>query len=330
MANLKDLLNGEEIQYDGFEGAQFGNLTVIGWNGKYANDKRYIVSCAICKEDPELFGEGLFASSKGHLKNYLPCGCAVKPQWTEEQYKIRCDRAAKTQGLIFKGWSTEFTVMKDTKVLLECPDHGEYGSMMLSYLVGKNFLHKGCPGCFAVRMGNFKRKDDQVMIDMFMATGCYAEGTVFTRSERVDKYGHKKYWYMDCPDCGESGEGHLVGLYKGARSCACSGNRQQETYINLVMNKEDVVAIKFGIANMSTERIRRQNQLSIYDVINYGVWTYPTVKDCRDAERYCLNNLTTKVISKEEMPDGYTETTFPSNLDLVMAIFEEHGGVRNI
>lgn len=87
---------------------------------------------------------------------------------------------------------------------------------------------------------------------------------------------------------------------------------------------------KFGIANMSSERIRRQNQLSIYDIINYGIWTYPTVKACRDAERYCLNNLTTKVITKEEMPDGYTETTFPSNIDLVISIFEEHGGVRNI
>lgn len=330
MANLKDLLNGEELKYDGFEGVQYGNLTVIGWNGKYGNAKKYIVECSVCKEDPELFGKGLFAMSKGHLsRGCIPCGCTDKCNWSEDQYKVRVKRACDKVGLIFKGWATEFTTANKTLIYAECIEHGKIGNTSISFTLDDKFV-KSCKGCFAIRMGNFKRKDDDTMIEKFMETGCFAEGTVFTRSERLDKYGHKKYWFMDCPDCGEVGEGHLVGIYKGARSCACSGNRQQETYINLVMDKEQVVAIKFGIANLAHERIKRQNQLSIYDVINYGVWTYPTVKDCRDAERYCLNNLTTKVITKEEMPDGYTETTFPSNLDLVMAIFEEHGGVRNI
>jgi hypothetical protein len=330
MANWEDLLGGEEIQFDGFEGTSYGDLTVLGWNGKYGNDKKYIVSCSVCRQDPELHGSGLFAMSKGHLnRGCIPCGCAEKPNWTEDQYKVRVSRACIERGLIFRGWHGEYTTANKTKVRAECPDHGDFWSMTISFFLIKDG-YKGCAGCFALRMGDYKRKDDSVMIKMFMDTGCYADGTVFTRSERVDKHGHKKYWYMDCPDCGESGEGHLVGLYKGARSCACSGNRQQETYINLLMDKEDVIAIKFGIANLSTERIKRQNQLSIYDVVNYGVWTYPTVKDCRDAERYCLNNLTTKVITKEEMPDGYTETTFPSNLEPVIHIFEEYGGVRNI
>lgn len=330
MANLKDLIeDGEPLQYDGFEGTQNGSLIVIGWNGKYYNEKRYIVSCSVCKEDPELFGEGLFSTSKVNFTKHPPCGCAVKTKWSEEQYKVRARRAAEEKGVVFKGWSSEYRNSNFTKVLLECPTHGDYTGSLLCYLLDKKQA-TGCPDCKSDGMGNLKRKDDSVMIKMFMDSGCYAEGTIFTRSERVDKYGHKKYWYMDCPDCGESGEGHLVGLYKGTRSCACSGNRQQETYINLLMDKEDVVAIKFGIANLSTERIKRQNQLSIYEVVNYGVWTYPTVKDCRDAERYCLNNLTTKVITKEEIPDGYTETTFPSNLEPVIHIFEEHGGVRNI
>lgn len=330
MANWEDLIGDGEIQFDGFEGTIYGDLTVLGWNGKYGNNKKYIVSCSVCRQDPELHGSGLFAMSKGHLnRKCLPCGCAEKPNWTEDQYKIRARRAAEEKGIKFKGWSSEYRNSNFTKVLLECPTHGDYAGSLLCYLLDKKQA-TGCPDCKADGMGNLKRKDNSAMIKMFMDTGCYAEGTRFTRSERVDSQGYKRYWHMDCPDCGESGEGHLVGLYKGTRSCACSGNRQQETYINLLMDKEDVVAIKFGIANLSSERIKRQNQLSIYKVINYGVWTYPTVKDCRDAERYCLNNLTTKVISKEEMPDGYTETTFPSNLDLVIAIFEEHGGVRNI
>lgn len=330
MADLKDLLNGEELKYDGFEGAQYGNLTVIGWNGKYGNPKKYIVSCAICKGDSELFGEGLFAISKGHLtRGCIPCGCTDKCNWSEYQYKIRVKRVCDTIGLVFNGWANEFTTANKTLVDADCVDHGKIGNTSISFVLDSRFV-KSCKGCFAIRMGNFKRKDDETMIEKFMATGCFSQGTKFTRSERTDKYGHKKYWFMDCPDCGETGEGHLVGIYQGARSCACSGNRQQETYINLLMDQNNVVAIKFGIANLSSERIKRQNQLSVYNIINYGVWTYPTVKDCKDAERYCLNNLTTRVITKEEMPDGYTETTFPSNLELVIEIFEQHGGVRNI
>jgi hypothetical protein len=68
----------------------------------------------------------------------------------------------------------------------------------------------------------------------------------------------------------------------------------------------------------------------MYELTNYGVWTYPTVRQCRDAEITCKRNLETGVLSKLEMPDGYTETTFPSNIDRVIDIFEENGGVRNI
>ena len=331
MANLEDLVEDGILRHDGFEGTQFGNLTVIGWNGKYQNDKKYIVECSACKQDTELFGEGFFKISKGHLKTgYLPCGCAEKPKWTEQQYEIRSKRAAETKGLVFKGWSNKFSTVKGTKVLLECPDHGEYGGMLLSYLIGKNFEHKGCPGCFAIRMGDFKRKDDSVMINKFMSSGGFAEGTKFTRTETLDKYGHKKYWLVECPECGSYGEAHMVGLYEGCRPCECALSRPKETYINLIKDGDNTIAIKFGVANLSSKRLKTQHSRSIYDISNYGVWTYPTIMQCKNAERACLRAMETKVISKEEMSDGYTETTFLYNIDLVISIFEEYGGKRNI
>lgn len=79
MANLKDLIEDGVMKYDGFEGTVFGNLTVVGWNGKYNQEKKYVLSCSICKEDPELFGEGLFLTMKGHIqRGCKPCGCAEK------------------------------------------------------------------------------------------------------------------------------------------------------------------------------------------------------------------------------------------------------------
>jgi hypothetical protein len=330
MANLKDLIEDGVMKYDGFGGTQFGNLTVVGWNGKYQSAKKYIVECSVCKGDPELHGEGLFATAKGHLvRNCKPCGCAEKPNWTEEQYKIRCKRACDNVGLIFKGWANEFTTANKTFVDAECIDHGKIGKATISFVLDSRFV-RSCRGCFAIRMGDFKRKDDSVMIERFMSSGGFSEGTKFTRSERLDKYGHKKYWLIDCPDCGEQAEGHIVGLYKGSRSCACTIQRPKETYINLIYDNENIVAIKFGVANMALERIKKQHQRSVYDVVNYGVWTYPTIKDCKAAERTCMHSMETGLISKLEMPDGYTETTHPSNMSLVIRIFEEYGGIRNI
>lgn len=329
MANLKDLLNGEELQYDGFEGTQYGNLTVVGWNGKYQNDKKYIVECSICKQDPELHGEGLFIASKGHLKKHTPCGCSPRASWTEAQYIIRAKRAAEGKGVTFKGWYLGFNGSNFTKVSLECPIHGDYSGPLLCFLLGSS-KHSGCMGCKADNMGNFKRKDDQVMINTFMASGGFSEGTKFTRTDTLDKYGHKKYWLIECPDCNTSGEAHMVGLYKGSRPCACTNSRPQETYINLLKDGDNVVAIKFGVANLSHERLKTQHSRSVYDVVNYGVWTYPTIMDCKSAERTCIHSMETGVISKLEMPDGYTETTHSSNIDLVIRIFEEYGGVRNI
>lgn len=44
MANLKDLIEDGIMKYDGYEGTQIGNLTVVGWNGLYQNPKKYIVN----------------------------------------------------------------------------------------------------------------------------------------------------------------------------------------------------------------------------------------------------------------------------------------------
>ena len=44
MANLKDLVE-DGLKYDGNEGTLYGSLTVLGWNGKVGNPKKYIVEC---------------------------------------------------------------------------------------------------------------------------------------------------------------------------------------------------------------------------------------------------------------------------------------------
>ena len=45
-------------------------------------------------------------------------------------------------------------------------------------------------------------------------------------------------------------------------------------------------------------------------------------------QRGCRRELDCGVLSKEEFPDGYTETTWVYNLDKIVEIYERNGGVK--
>lgn len=64
-----------EINEDYVTGKVYGNCVVLGWNGKQHGKKLYVLQCNICKEDSELFGDGLFVSGKSNLdKIQMPDG----------------------------------------------------------------------------------------------------------------------------------------------------------------------------------------------------------------------------------------------------------------
>lgn len=46
-------------------------------------------------------------------------------------------------------------------------------------------------------------------------------------------------------------------------------------------------------------------------VSKYAVYKFNTAKACKQAERDCKNNLICRVVSKEDLPDGWTETVLP-------------------
>lgn len=54
---------------------------------------------------------------------------------------------------------------------------------------------------------------------------------------------------------------------------------------------------------------------------------FPDKQSCLKAERECLQELDCGVLSREEMPDGYTETTDASNLVKIENIYRRNGGL---
>lgn len=330
--NLEDVLDPEYgLQQDGWSltrprfGDQ-GQLEVIGWSGRGSSQaKFYILHCGTCVQDSALFGEGLFRSPKGSLvKGSIPCGCARSVWWSEQQYRILCQRKAVSLGYTFGGWSEVFGG-RHTRTKLVCDKHGEWNSTSISNLINHG---RGCPVCAYTAKGLRRRIPDRDRVAEFFSSGQFPEGTDFRRSPRLDSYGVATYWYVYCPECDSTNEGLAGHLSAGHRPCLCSPARQKQAYINWVVgDRGQALALKFGIANVAEQRVKQQNATCQYEVRPHLVYEFPTKQQCLAAERECKGILLCGILSQEEMPDGYTETTCPSNLARIKSIYEKHGGV---
>lgn len=153
--NLDELVDANGLQQDEWSltaptFGKEGQLTVVGWSTRSGSSKNYILKCSECSRDRELFGMGLFKSPKYSLvRGQIPCGCAKFVKWTDQQYTIRCSRAAAVSGNIFIGFKT-LPINRDTRVVQRCPVHGDWDTSVMNNLLVK---FTGCPKCKAEKNG---------------------------------------------------------------------------------------------------------------------------------------------------------------------------------
>lgn len=305
---------------------EYGQLEVIGLSEVEHNKKRYILRCSKCSSDPEMFGGGYFRAYSSDLKRgKIPCGCSAHTIWSEDQYKVLCSRKAHQLGYKFVGWAESYIKSK-TKIELLCEKHGTWTTNRIALFLSEGC---GCPQCGNDKCSYINLKSDAEHITDFIKTGCFSYGTKFWRSNRENAKGYStSYWWMECPDCGSIGEGYSGDLKKGLRCCDCSNSRQKVAYINSIKYQELFIGVKFGISNNPQNRIKQQNSVSICDIEEVYLYRFQNKQSCRAAERECKQTLVCGVVDKQLMPDGWTETTYPYNIDKIIEIYEKHGGVR--
>lgn len=388
-----------------FKTPKGGVLTVVGWLGRSGTHKIYVMECSICKQDPELFGKGLFRSIKSNIKmGYCPCGCSKSPRWDESQYRVIAKRAVTSLGYTFLGWDGDFKGV-ETKCRISCPTHGGLKTAVLNSILSGH----GFPSCCTEKNNEMLTHHDEKHIKEFMRTGAFIGGTKFWRSDRIASNGGRPYWKYTCPKCSHDEyvknnlcdgvfESFIGDIKMGKLTCRCSksyrwtasqreyqikkelcrrentglsytfigwsnsylnskskfkylcskhgvqtitvdnfmtgkccyqckGRTQQQAYINMVISGHIPVAIKIGISNSSPNRLKIQNRTNLFKMVNIGVWEFPTVQSCREAEAHCKRVFECSVLSCRELQDGWTETTSIKNLDSVVKVYENFGGV---
>lgn len=316
-----------EILQDDFTGTLFGDegqLEVIGWYEKSKGHKLYAVLCKTCATDKELNGDGLFKSLKCNLnRGQIPCGCSSRVCYTENQYFILCQRKAYELGYKFLGWATPYRRLT-TKIKLICDVHGEWSSGSIHSFVLNG---SGCPACRTEALRQSRLKEDSEMIASFFASGAFHPETKFWRSERKTKQNRAVFWKGYCPVCNEFGESTCDSLQLGKKFCACSNHSQKFCYIHMVSDGEIPLALKFGIASNPESRLVSQNRKSPLKVQPLEIYLFHSTQSCKSAERECKSSLICGILDRQLLPDGWTETTYISNLSRIKEIFKEMGGI---
>lgn len=275
------------------------------------------VKCHKCAADPELNGDAIYnIYESNYNKGVIPCGCSPAARWTDDQWVIRFSRAAKLLRLTFLSFYRK-TPNKITVRLL-CDHHGEYETNQTSILSGS-----GCRKCNSTKNN---LKDDNVMIESFLKSGNFIEGTKFERSDRLDCRGARVYWTVSCPACKETFESSSSQLQKGKLGCACKRALQKTSYV-LSVSDGYFSCLKFGITSDIQRRLNEIRNSTSLDVELISVWKYEDAQSCLKAERECKNSLTCCVIPKSDLGSGYSETTHLYNLENILSIFKENGGV---
>lgn len=323
--DLKDFnISQEDLVKDdlyGYTLPKNNSCKVVGQHGKSRSNKYYYVKCNTCAADPELYGDGIFRIVKTNLMSgRVPCGCSGKHVRSEAQILLMVERSLASTGQIFKGWIGEFTGT-DSRCVIECPDHGQYNSAQVSSFAR---LNNGCRQCFYERL----KIDEEEWTEAFMSSGSFKAGTRFWRSDNKNASGWKTNFFIECGACKEVYERTSSALKEGNVPCSCGPNKQNFAYINLLSDGSVPIAIKFGISSKPDVRLAQQNIQCIFDMTEFAHWKFDETTKCREAETLCKNLLQTKVLSREEMPDGWTETTYISNIDKIIEIYESLGGVR--
>lgn len=296
----------KEYPQDDFCGTEFktpkgGVLTVVGIAGKQGEHKLYACHCSICHQDEVMFPE-LEMSQKGSLVNQgsVPCACSSRYRWNDRQYRLRLSNSD------YVVISQEPITVNKQKIKLRCNHDGyEWEAKVNSLLNGS-----GCQKC----ADRNQRNDDPLTPVM---NRCSELDIKFHGLVGGEYKNNKTRLDLEC-HCGNKWKpsyDSFVTKGTGCPACAKTGYSPDKAGVFYVVHwhKHDKEFLKIGITNRDERRITKQmNSTEFTPTILY----FPTFSDgnvAADLERECKQRIKELygrdyVVSKEDFPDGYTET----------------------
>lgn len=249
--------------------------------------------------------------SNGHAVSISPSnlkkgrGCSFCSKKGKEQAERNFISSATSRGFVIVGnYRTAHT-----PVLLRCPDGHSASITPTRFSIGG-----GCSECSGLNPKWSERKLKKTLGDI----GYSLVGKYINNSSKVDIECSKGHTFSMTP--------HNI---KAGQMCSvCRGNNQMFAYIHHILDGSPI-AVKFGIATNAVGRLKTQrvNNKSV-SIECIGVWSFKSTLACRNAETFIKRIINRGVVSRELMPDGWTETASVSDIHLIIKAYEQFGGVK--
>lgn len=313
----------EEVAEELKENLSAKNCSLVGLSGPYKGR----LSRVICKCEKHGEWEASLASVLKLKTGCFACGRDLslairhKENTWDRRYKAECEAAAG-DNITVLGFIGPWAGITKTKVKAHCSIHGEFSSVSVD-----NFKRgQSCYDCGRLKTCDARRREwDEVKKSL---PDRKAEG--LTVLGFVEPWiGDRSYLIVDCKIHGEY-TSCRVHNFRNMRGCPqCMGKNQKEAYISILGCADGWNNLKFGIARDSLRRVKEQQyKATSLEVKSAVIYSFPTVKQCRAAERAVFTQLADHVgsVPKSVMPDGYTETLPISFMNQVIEIYKEHGG----
>jgi hypothetical protein len=281
------------------------NIKIISIKGEtFADD--WEVMCTICENTYERKYRDL-------LRGVMGCGCSnINRKGLVEKYEY-LKQYCMERTLIFLGWVEDSDTIR---VNMYCPKHNNYYEMSYSDIA----RGQGCRYCGCELLSRNRRHTKEHFIEK--AIGVHKGKYAYTEVYYVNSHTKVK---ILCNSCGrinlQTPANHLSG-----KECTCQASNGYDSskpacfYIQSLDNSIG----KLGVTNRSpVERMHEQSTTSIFNHIMLYKFFYKDGTIPLKIENKCKKLLKLGVVLKEDMNDGFTETFFIEELDLVLSIVEE-------
>jgi hypothetical protein len=130
-----------------------------------------------------------------------------------------------------------------------------------------------------------------------------------TKTEFSCSFGHR--WYA-LPN-------NVLNMGTNCPECSTNGYNPSKPGIFYVIDFGEF--IKYGITNNIDSRLKSHKKNGVYSVVITHL--FEDGKTAVNLERHIKCSLGGKFVTKEQCPDGYTETLCPSKLNNILSIINE-------
>lgn len=245
---------------------------------------------------------------RDHIKGSGCQKCSGKHHSTIEELKARAGEIHLNK-YDYSLWPLEYRNNR-VRVTSICREHGKFTHTIFGHVSTKS----GCPACAGVI---------KTTVESFTTRASKIHQGRYNYSLVKGDLNVKSLVRIICPDHGEFIQQVASHLHMATGCPKCSNSVQKMLYVSELPDFTGV--LKYGIA---VDVKRRLKSFRVNNKIKSKLvkcFVFDTHESCRKAEKDIKDSFPS-VLSKSDISDGYTETTFSCNIGLLIDIAIKHGG----